>query len=164
VGTPAGARRPRVIYRHHLREGTTQSARGPQRAFQSALGWERGCIAGRMQAEFHHGLLGRDPAWRHESRRLACRNRDPRQLVLSTHPARLASAGRRCADRERWVRILRRQSRLGRRQERDDDSQRAHETSHLHRQFPVRLSPHRRGSRRFGVYGGQLYNGSRQPL
>ena len=40
-----------------MREEQRSQPRGPQRAFPSALGWERGCIAGRMQPEFHHGLL-----------------------------------------------------------------------------------------------------------
>src|SRR6266542_3653861 len=46
-----------VQYREHLREEQRSQPRGPQRAFPSALGWERGCIAGRMQLEFHRGLL-----------------------------------------------------------------------------------------------------------
>jgi hypothetical protein len=33
----------------YLREEQRRQARGPRRAFRSALGWETGCIAGRMQ-------------------------------------------------------------------------------------------------------------------
>ena len=33
------------------------SGRGPHRAFSERGGVERGCIAGRMQPESHHGLL-----------------------------------------------------------------------------------------------------------
>jgi len=80
-GDPGGAaRRPQsgaptvrpvhggVQYREYLRE--EQRSQPRERAFPSALGWERGCIAGRtgsparqprwgprMQPEFHHGLL-----------------------------------------------------------------------------------------------------------
>ena len=30
--------------------------RGPRRVFPNPLGWEPGCIARRMQRDFHHGL------------------------------------------------------------------------------------------------------------
>src|SRR5437773_8699056 len=54
---------PRVVcavgwqYRAIFEGGATQPARGPQRG--SRVGVERGCIAGRMQPDFYHGLRGR---------------------------------------------------------------------------------------------------------
>ena len=49
------ARRDDREYREYLSE-EQRSQRGPQRG--SRVGVERGCIAGRMQPDFHHGLLG----------------------------------------------------------------------------------------------------------
>ena len=47
-----------VQYREYLREEQRSQRPGPPpRVFQRG-GVERGCIAGRMQLEFHHGLLG----------------------------------------------------------------------------------------------------------
>src|SRR6266851_4884651 len=43
-----------VQYREYLREEQRSQRRGPQRG--SRVGVERGCIAGRMQPDFHHGL------------------------------------------------------------------------------------------------------------
>ena len=46
-----------VQYREYLREEQHSQRPGPPpRVFQRG-GVERGCIAGRMQLEFHHGLL-----------------------------------------------------------------------------------------------------------
>src|SRR5213083_1208187 len=44
-----------VQYREYLNEEQRSQARGPQRG--SRVGVEEGCSAGRMQLEFHHGLL-----------------------------------------------------------------------------------------------------------
>src|SRR5712691_2407785 len=49
------ARRDDREYRAIFEGGATQPARGPQRG--SRVGVERGCIAGRMQPDFYHGLL-----------------------------------------------------------------------------------------------------------
>ena len=52
---------PRVVcavgwhYREYLKEEQCSQPRGPQRG--SRVGVERGCIARRMQPDFHHGLL-----------------------------------------------------------------------------------------------------------
>ena len=40
----------------YVSEEQRSQARGPQRARQR-VGVEEGCIAGRMQLDFHHGLL-----------------------------------------------------------------------------------------------------------
>ena len=56
------ARRDDQEYREYLREEQRGQARGPQRG--SRVGVERGCVARRMQPDFHHGLLsqsGRRP-------------------------------------------------------------------------------------------------------
>src|SRR5439155_2357801 len=45
-----------VQYRKYLNEEQRSQTRGPQRG--SRVGVEEGCSAGRMQLEFHHGLLG----------------------------------------------------------------------------------------------------------
>jgi hypothetical protein len=42
------ARREEGEYREYLTDEQRREARGPRRAFPSALGWEAGCIAGRM--------------------------------------------------------------------------------------------------------------------
>src|SRR5712691_6816479 len=42
-------------YREYLRKEQRSQRRGPQRG--SRVGVEKGCIAGRMQPDFHHGLL-----------------------------------------------------------------------------------------------------------
>ncbi len=39
-------------FREYLREERGSQPRGPRRAFSCAVGWERGCIAGRMQTNF----------------------------------------------------------------------------------------------------------------
>src|SRR6266705_2104460 len=57
---PRPARRPdgkarRLRISGIFEGGATQPARGPQRG--SRVGVERGCIAGRMQPDFHDGLL-----------------------------------------------------------------------------------------------------------
>jgi hypothetical protein len=44
-----------VQYREYLNEEQRSQTRGPQRG--SRVGVEEGCSAGRMQLEFHHGLL-----------------------------------------------------------------------------------------------------------
>ena len=44
-----------VQYREYLNEEQRSQPRGPQRG--SRVGVEEGCSAGRMQLEFHHGLL-----------------------------------------------------------------------------------------------------------
>jgi len=44
-----------VQYREYLNEEQRGQTRGPQRG--SRVGVEEGCSAGRMQLEFHHGLL-----------------------------------------------------------------------------------------------------------
>jgi hypothetical protein len=46
-----------VQYREYLNEEQRSQTRGPQRG--SRVGVEEGCSAGRMQLEFHHGLLDR---------------------------------------------------------------------------------------------------------
>ncbi len=52
---------PRVVcavgwqYRQYLREEQRSPRRGPQRGSRVGVAW--GCIAGRMQSDFHHGLL-----------------------------------------------------------------------------------------------------------
>ena len=46
-----------VQYREYLNEEQRSQPQGPQRG--SRVGVEEGCSAGRMQQEFHHGLLGR---------------------------------------------------------------------------------------------------------
>ena len=56
VGTPAERRDDRA-YREYVREEQRSQRPGPPpRVFQRG-GVERGCIAGRMQLEFHRGLL-----------------------------------------------------------------------------------------------------------
>ncbi|PYR28921.1 MAG: hypothetical protein DMF98_01435, partial [Acidobacteria bacterium] len=42
-------------YREYLNEEQRSQPRGPQRG--SRVGVEEGCSAGRMQLDFHHGLL-----------------------------------------------------------------------------------------------------------
>jgi hypothetical protein len=49
-----------VQYREYLNEEQRSQTRGPQRG--SRVGVEEGCSAGRMQLEFHHGLLINRPA------------------------------------------------------------------------------------------------------
>jgi hypothetical protein len=49
------ARRDDREYREYLREEQRSQARGPQRG--TRVGVEEGCIAVRMQLDFHHGLL-----------------------------------------------------------------------------------------------------------
>jgi hypothetical protein len=51
------ARRDDREYREYLREEQRSQRRGPQRG--SRVGVERGCIARRMQLDFHHGLLAK---------------------------------------------------------------------------------------------------------
>jgi hypothetical protein len=64
-----------VPYGEYVREEQRSQPWGPQRAFPSALGWERGCSAGRTgsparpprwgppkQPDIHRGLLGRPVA------------------------------------------------------------------------------------------------------
>ena len=48
-------------YREYLRKEQRSQPRGPRRAFPSAVGWEPGCIAGRMQPDLR-GLLSCAPA------------------------------------------------------------------------------------------------------
>jgi hypothetical protein len=55
------ARRDKREYREYLREEQRSQPRGPRRAFSSAVGWERGCIAVRMQMELHYGLRSEAP-------------------------------------------------------------------------------------------------------
>src|SRR5438034_2469061 len=50
------ARRDEREYREYLNEEQRSQTRGPQRG--SRVGVEEGCIAGRMQSDFYHGLLG----------------------------------------------------------------------------------------------------------
>src|ERR1700676_5221499 len=53
------ARRDDREYREYLREEQRSQARGPQRG--TRVGVEEGCIAVRMQSDFHHGLLDTVP-------------------------------------------------------------------------------------------------------
>ena len=53
---------PRVVcaagwqYREYLTEEQRSQRRGPQRGSRVGVAW--GCIARRMQPDFHHGLVG----------------------------------------------------------------------------------------------------------
>src|SRR6266496_1397648 len=49
------ARREERAYREYVSDEQRSQTRGPQRG--SRVGVEEGCSAGRMQLEFHHGLL-----------------------------------------------------------------------------------------------------------
>ena len=49
------ARRDDREYQEYLREEQRSHNRGPQPG--SRVGVEKGCSAGRMQSDFHHGLL-----------------------------------------------------------------------------------------------------------
>src|SRR5712691_10140314 len=53
-GAPV-ARRDDREYREYLSEEQRSQRRGPQRGSRVGVAW--GCIAGRMQPDFHHGLL-----------------------------------------------------------------------------------------------------------
>jgi hypothetical protein len=53
------ARRDDREYREYLREEQRSQARGPQCG--SRIGVEKGCSAGRMQPDLHHGLLSEGP-------------------------------------------------------------------------------------------------------
>src|SRR5438874_8092640 len=50
------ARRDDREYREYLSEEQRSRRRGPQRGSRVGVAW--GCIARRMQPDFHHGLLG----------------------------------------------------------------------------------------------------------